>query len=729
MKKLLFSGLLCLICLRLLAQPPQVIVQNLPAGVTDGVNYLSDTRVIVSLFAPRKENVYLLGEFNNFQQTPQSLMRRTPDGSRFWLEVNGLVAGQEYAYQFLVDGTLTAADPYADKILDPDNDRNIPASVFPSLKTVPAAARGIVSVLQTGQRPFVFRSAKPAQLPDDRLMIYRVLLRDFIANPSYKALSDSVAYFKKLGVNAIQLMPVLEFGGNGSEAVNYWGNNPNFFFAPDKVYGPKDELKAFVDKCHANGIFVFLEMPLDQVDKDFTYVKLYPNGGRLSNDNPFLNVRSSQAFSVLFDINHESAFTRAFIDRLLEYWLKEYNIDGFRLFNAAGYTQTFTANDPSQVGNVDASRQANLLRILNKVKSIDRRAVVISDEFFDPRETIPMAQNGMMLVLNMHSQFNFLMRGLESELDFNQMSFKRYDLPSGQLTAFMEDIEEQSQLGSMLRLGNGNATHNPRNLPDALERAKLAAAFFILYPGSKTFWQFQEMGNEYFFEDEKTIKAPRPPQWDNLKNAGKVKLLKAYQELLKLKNANRIFTDINYSEAKGEKMKRMTFNSPEGQAHLIGNFGTEPALIRTAFPRTGKWFDFFTGDEITVTETTAEVLLQAAEFHVYLDQKPSFTPEKGIVPWQGKLGLITANSPEFERGIILAPNPSRDFVTLKLPEGTTGDVTFQITDLSGRSVFVEKINSLGAESHSIDVRSLANGTYLLGIQSDKSSAVKKIIKY
>ena len=188
MKKLLFSGLLCLICLRLLAQPPQVIVQNLPAGVTDGVNYLSDTRVIVSLFAPRKENVYLLGEFNNFQQTPQSLMRRTPDGSRFWLEVNGLVAGQEYAYQFLVDGTLTAADPYADKILDPDNDRNIPASVFPSLKTVPAAARGIVSVLQTGQRPFVFRSAKPAQLPDDRLMIYRVLLRDFIATESDSAL-------------------------------------------------------------------------------------------------------------------------------------------------------------------------------------------------------------------------------------------------------------------------------------------------------------------------------------------------------------------------------------------------------------------------------------------------------------------------------------------------------------------------------------------------------------
>ena len=729
MKKLLFSGLFTLLSFCLLAQQPAVIVQELPAGVRDGINYLSDTRVVLSLFAPRKNNVYVLGEFNNFTQNAQSLMRRTPDGNRFWLEINNLVASQEYAYQYLVDGTITVADPYADKILDPDNDRNIPATVFPAFKASPMAARGITSVLQTGQRPFVFRAAKPAQLPDDRLMIYRVLLRDFIANPSYKALGDSVSYFKKLGVNAIQLMPIVEFGGNGAEATNYWGNNPNFFFAPDKVYGPKDELKSFIDKCHTNGIFVFLEMPLDQTDKDFPYAKLYSDGTRPSADNPFLNPRPAQIFSQLNDINHDSPNTRNFLDRLFEYWLREYNVDGFRLFNAAGYTQTMTANDPSQVGNFDASRQANLLRILNRIKSLDRRAVVISDQFFDPRETIPVAQNGMMLALNMHSQFNFLMRGLESELDFNQMSFKRYGLQSGQLTAFMEDIEEQSQMGSMLRQGSGNATHNPRNLPDALERAKLAAAFYILYPGSKTLWQFQELGNEYFFEDEKTIRNPRTPQWDNLKNAGKVKLLKAYQEILKLKNANRIFTDINYTEARGEKLKRMTFNSPDGQAHLIGNFGAEPSFIRTAFPRTGKWFDFFTGEEITVTDATAEVLLQAAEFHIYLDQKPSFTPEKGIVPWQGKLGLITSASPEFERGIIVAPNPSRDFVTVKLPENTSGNFGFQITDLSGRTMYSEKTANLTEGSHTIDIQNLANGTYLLTIQSDKSSAVRKIIKY
>ena len=46
-------------------------------------------------------------------------------------------------------------------------------------------------------------------------------------------------------------MPVNEFEGNLS-----WGYNPSFYFAPDKYYGPKNELKRFVDECHKRGIAV-----------------------------------------------------------------------------------------------------------------------------------------------------------------------------------------------------------------------------------------------------------------------------------------------------------------------------------------------------------------------------------------------------------------------------------------------------------------------------------------
>lgn len=75
--------------------------------------------------------------------------------------------------------------------------------------------------------------------PDvNHLVIYELHIRDFLASHSYKDLIDTISYLKRLGINAIELMPVSEFEGNDS-----WGYNPSFYFAADKYYGPKDQLK------------------------------------------------------------------------------------------------------------------------------------------------------------------------------------------------------------------------------------------------------------------------------------------------------------------------------------------------------------------------------------------------------------------------------------------------------------------------------------------------------
>ena len=66
---------------------------------------------------------------------------------------------------------------------------------------------------------------------------------------------DTIGYLKRLGINAIELMPINEFDGNDS-----WGYNPAFYFAVDKAYGTKDKFKEFVDVCHANGIAVISRM-------------------------------------------------------------------------------------------------------------------------------------------------------------------------------------------------------------------------------------------------------------------------------------------------------------------------------------------------------------------------------------------------------------------------------------------------------------------------------------
>jgi len=82
-------------------------------------------------------------------------MKKTPDGKFYWITLTGLNPGQEYTYQYYIDGELKIADPYCHKVLDPWNDKYIPDYNYPNLKQYPFnKTKGIVSVFQTNQTPY-----------------------------------------------------------------------------------------------------------------------------------------------------------------------------------------------------------------------------------------------------------------------------------------------------------------------------------------------------------------------------------------------------------------------------------------------------------------------------------------------------------------------------------------------------------------------------------------------
>jgi hypothetical protein len=128
-------------------------IAALPSGVKDGINYEpGDTSVTLVLFAPNKSNVSLIGDFNNWTQTIQHQLNKTPDGNRFWIRLTGLTPSTEYAYQYIIDGSIKVADYYTEKVLDPWNDSYIPSTTYPSLKPYPTGlTTGIVSIIQTAK--------------------------------------------------------------------------------------------------------------------------------------------------------------------------------------------------------------------------------------------------------------------------------------------------------------------------------------------------------------------------------------------------------------------------------------------------------------------------------------------------------------------------------------------------------------------------------------------------
>ncbi len=192
------------------------VVAAAPAGVIDGINYIDDNTVVLQLFAPNKDFVYVLGDFNNWEFNPDYFMNIPPEGDRYWLEIPNLNAGQEYRFQYSIDQEdLRVADVYCEKVLDPWNDPFIPEETYPGLIDYPSGlTTEIVGVLQTAQEPYDWEVDDFQRPPADQLVIYEFLVRDFVEDHSYQSLIDTLSYFERLGVNAIQLMPIMEFEGN-----------------------------------------------------------------------------------------------------------------------------------------------------------------------------------------------------------------------------------------------------------------------------------------------------------------------------------------------------------------------------------------------------------------------------------------------------------------------------------------------------------------------------------
>ncbi len=161
----------------------------------------------------------------------------------------------------------------------------------------------------------------------EELVIYELHIRDFVGTRAIKTVMDTLDYLERLGVNAIELMPINEFEGNDS-----WGYNPSFYFAPDKAYGTENDYKRFIDECHKRGIAVIIDMVLNHSYGQSPLVQLYfdPTAGDYGQptaQNPWYNeVCPHEPYCWGYDFDHESAQTKKFVDRVNRFWIENYKV-------------------------------------------------------------------------------------------------------------------------------------------------------------------------------------------------------------------------------------------------------------------------------------------------------------------------------------------------------------------------------------------------------------------
>ena len=706
-------------------------LQDVPAGMVDGINYhAGDTSVTLVLYAPKKTSVSVIGDFNNWTPSLAYVMNLSKDTTRFWLKINGLTPGVEYAYQYVIDDNIKVADYNTEKVLDPNNDSYIPAATYPNLKPYPTGkTTGIVSVLQTAKPNYVWKDAGFVRPNKKNLIIYELLIRDFVQKQNFQTLKDSLTYLKNLGVNAIELMPFSEFEGNNS-----WGYNPNFFFAPDKYYGTETAIKEFIDAAHAKGIAVIMDMVLNHVFGSAPLAQMYwdSKASAPAANNPWLNTAAKHPFNVGNDFNHESPATKQLVSSVVKHWLTQYHIDGFRWDLSKGFTQKNNPTDVNAWGAYDASRIAIWKNIYDTMQKASANSYCILEHFADNAEEKELADYGMLLWGNANYNFNQATMGFNTDASFNYAFANGRGWNQQHLVTYMESHDEERLMYKNIMYGNTSGAYSTRDLATGLKRNEMAAAFWALTPGPKTMWQFGELGYDYSINTCTDLSvnnncrlAVKPIKWDYLANTNRKGLYNAYAQFLKLRNNPSYTNDFisnKYTVTSNGVVKSMQLNGDSIKLVVLGNFDVSPATANVAFPSDGIWYSMYSNKYQSVVGGSASVTLQPGEYYVYANKNISTVTITNV---------LNKDMPELKIPVTITPNPLRSSATINYQLTESGQLSIRAYDLNGNDcgVLYTGYKQKGSQQFIINknARMQMPGMYFISITLNQKQKINKLL--
>ncbi|QVE48951.1 glycogen-debranching protein [Chlamydia crocodili] len=325
----------------------------LPLGATQ----LSSNRYRFALFSSQATQVVLALADKSFHIQEIVLSHEQNRTGAIWhIEVEGI--SDQWSYAFRIDGPTNAtarfdfkkylSDPYAKNLRSPQT--------FGSIKT-----SGDYAFSYLKNEEFSWEGDRCLNLPKEESIIYEMHVRSFTWNNSsqvrypgtFLGIIEKIDYLKKLGINAIELLPIFEFDetyhpfrtANTPHLCNYWGYSSVNFFSPCRRYAygsdpcaPIREFKTLVKALHKANIEVFLDVVFNHTGLDNTICPL-----------PWIDLSSyyivnSQGEFANYSgcgntVNTNHTPTTQWILDSLRYWVQEMHVDGFRFDLASVFSR------------------------------------------------------------------------------------------------------------------------------------------------------------------------------------------------------------------------------------------------------------------------------------------------------------------------------------------------------------------------------------------------------
>ncbi len=532
------------------------------------------------VWAPNASAVSVVGEFNAWNPQADPLTRE--DGGLWAREVEGAKAGQQYQF-YLENGEqkLTKNDPYAREIHG-------------------QTAKGVIY-----NDNFEWKSPANVLPSWNELVMYELHVGTFSEGPRHSAgtfdqVIERLPYLKNLGVNALELMPVMAFPSKTS-----WGYSLTNPFAVESSYGGPDGFKRLIDAAHAEGIAIILDIVINHFGPD--NLDLWQFDGWSENGKGGIYFYNDQRAWTPWGENRPD-FGRGEVRQYLRdsclLWLEEFHVDGLRVDATLFIRNTRGENNKRES---DIPEGWTLMQWINdEAKHFFPKTILIAEDLQQNGwVTKPTRDGGLGFDTQWDSAFIHPIRGSVVAVDDKDRSLKdvarailfRYNMDAIQRVIYSESHDSvangQARIPQEIDAGDTAGYY-------ARKRSMLAAGLTLTTPGIPMLFEGQEFLEAGWFRDTVAI------DWKKLESFKKVNRL--YRDLIHLRrnafgNTKGLvgpYAEIYHFNDRDKVLAyhRWMEHGPKDDVIVVASFTNQAfeSGYRLGLPSGGKWTVRFNSD-------------------------------------------------------------------------------------------------------------------------------------
>lgn len=540
------------------------------------------------LFAPYNEEATLIGSFSNWE----AIQMEKDEKGYFRTEVNLDDGVHEYKFSvqskswfFEPNTWVYIIDPYATEINK--NKQNAIIRVKEGQKIIDT---------------YTWQNDDQPLPPNEKLVIYEMHVGDFSGGENgqkgrgqIQDIIERLDYLSDLGINALQLMPIMGYPGEYS-----LGYNTQHFFSVDPNYGKPEDFKRLIDECHGRGIRIILdsifnhsdsEAPLTQINHDYWYYHDPKHEDFVWG--PEFNYEH-------YDDNFDIFPAREFIGDVVKFWISEYHIDGIR-YDAARQIDNF--DFMYWIGDV-AHQTANMKPFYNVAEYIPENIEITN---------VDGPMDGAW-----HESFSQDMKKLVFDGEFNIEQLK--NVIDGKRQGYLGAVNMVNYLTShdqerfMAELGNREIFGE-----EAFKRVKMGVAILMTAVGIPFILMGEEFGEYKPLSTDGNIL-----DWTILSEDPNQALLDCYKGLIHLrKNCHALYTnniDFFHEDPDSQVLAYVRWNDEGSRVAVVinssNNFLSEYQVPN--FPQDGTWHEWMWDYDIEVEGGTLITDLGEYEAKVFV---------------------------------------------------------------------------------------------------------------